>query len=142
MGGFTGIDEDCIVVASFWNTETSDQTHSASGTPLGTADFQRLEAFLDGGWGFAAKADSLDFWVLPEGWDRPVPAWQLVDGDLDGNERVDLQDFALLARSWRSQCDSCWQGGADLTGDRYLDACDLGQFCAHWLDGKAGPVER
>ncbi len=141
-GGFTGVDENCIVIASFWNSETSGQTHSASGAPLTAADFQRPEIFLNANWAFESESESLDFWVLLEGWEAPMPAWQLVEGDLDGDGFVGLKDFALLARSWQAKSDSCWRGGTDLTGDGCLDACDLARLCTRWLDGKTGPVGR
>ena len=57
-----------------------------------------------------------------------------LSGDLDHDNRIDLQDFALLGQNWRhSICDSC--GGADLNGDGFVGFEDLMEFAQNWLTG-------
>ncbi len=56
-------------------------------------------------------------------------------GDLDGDEDVDLIDFAMFAGHWMdSACGEC--GGADLAGDdSVVDGNDLRVFTQNWLAG-------
>jgi len=56
-------------------------------------------------------------------------------GDLDGDDDVDLIDFAMFALYWReSGCGDC--GGADLAlDDGQVDIWDLAVFTENWLAG-------
>jgi len=52
--------------------------------------------------------------------------------DLDGDKDVDLRDLALFGAHWGSSlCNEC--GGADLTGDGCVSACDLWELGESWL---------
>ncbi len=58
-----------------------------------------------------------------------------VMGDFDGDDDVDLADFALFARRWRRTDSSYRYGGgaADITGDAYVDFNDLNTLAENWL---------
>ena len=58
-----------------------------------------------------------------------------VMGDFDGDDDVDLADFALFALRWLRADTSYWYGGgaADLTGDAYVDFNDLKTLAENWL---------
>jgi len=132
-GGFVGADDNCLVSGCFRNIETSGQSHSETGTPSTTTAMQTQETFLHANWDFTPRADGLDFWVIREGHGYPLPAWQSVEGDFDGDGLVDLDDFGTLASSWRTQGEPLCSGGCDLTGDAYTNARDLHTLFCHWL---------
>ena len=57
-----------------------------------------------------------------------------VPADFDGDDDVDLADFAAFAVRWlETVCDDC--GGADLTGDGEVKLDDLLEFTNNWLAG-------
>lgn len=61
----------------------------------------------------------------------------MLAGDLDGDDDVDLVDFSILARQWRQ---APGEPSADIAPpeepDGIVDFLDLGVFCAYWLEGK------
>ncbi len=57
-------------------------------------------------------------------------------GDFDGDEDVDLEDFAVLAAAWLSQPgDGNWNTACDISipSDNIIDELDLMVFCENWL---------
>ncbi len=133
-GGFVGADDRCIVLGSFWDVEASGQTHSDSGTPATTAELQTKQTFLDANWDFTPKTDSDDYWVIREGLGYPIGAWQIVEGDFNGDAIVNLKDLAVLAQSWQTKSKDFRDGGTNLAGDVGIDPRDLCALCRRWLD--------
>jgi len=57
-----------------------------------------------------------------------------VPGDITGDCRVDLEDFAAFSGRWLDTgCGAC--GGADVTGDWDVEMDDLLEFVTYWLTG-------
>ena len=133
-GGLIAYNEpDCTVDQCFWDTQTSGVTTSAEGTALTTGELQMRQTFAVAWWDFTPKPDSGDYWVIRCEPQYPRPAWQMLDGDLDSDGDVDLCDFSALALSWSQPAASFETGGADLTGDEYVDTQDLLALCRNWL---------
>jgi hypothetical protein len=134
-GGLVGFDEDCIVRGAFWDIETCGTTSSAEGTGLTTAELQTQRTFTDANWNFAAPSGSEDveeYWVMRGSGSYPQLAWEVVAGDYDGDNAVDLRDFATLARRWRGKDWGFRANGTDLTGDGVVDGRDLSALCGRW----------
>ena len=54
--------------------------------------------------------------------------------DLDKDGRMNLGDFALLARDWLRKCSSPdWCDGMDRDHSRRVDLADLRSFLEHWM---------
>ncbi|MCU0913062.1 MAG: hypothetical protein MUC88_00690 [Planctomycetes bacterium] len=62
-----------VVIAGFWDTQTSGQATSAGGAGKITAEMQTAETFLDAGWDFVGEAanGTEDIWWILEGQDYP-----------------------------------------------------------------------
>jgi hypothetical protein len=134
-GGLVGFDEDCIVRGAFWDIETCGTTSSAEGTGLTTAELQTQRTFTDAGWDFtppSGSEDAEEYWVMRGSASYPQLAWEVVAGDYDGDDAVDLRDFAMLARRWRAKDWGFWADGTDLTGDGIVDGRDLRALCGRW----------
>lgn len=58
-----------------------------------------------------------------------------ITADLDGNCRVDLEDFAVIAGAWDTQSDA-----ADLTGDGQITILDIAQLASDWLQCNRDPA--
>jgi hypothetical protein len=57
-------------------------------------------------------------------------------GDFDGDDDVDLEDFAVLAAAWLSEPgDGNWNAECDISipSDNIIDELDLMVFCENWL---------
>lgn len=132
-GGFVGADDNGLVLSCFWNVETSGQECSEAGTPSTTAAMQAQETFLQANWDFTPKPDGLDFWVIREGQGYPLPAWQILEGGLDGNGLVSRADSAMLASSWAVRGAPVTKIGCDRTGGAGIDARDLRELFHHRL---------
>lgn len=87
----------------------------------------RLSLYLTAGWDFAdEKANGAkDVRYLPVEGSYPRLMWELGEGDLNGDGRVDLRDFAKLAVQWRQASPPACAGG---------DA--LKRLAALWLSGR------
>ena len=71
-----------IEINCFWDREASDQTTSAGGKGLDTAEMQDPNTFMQVGWDFVGASDGPnDVWaILSEGRKYPVLGWQLPIG--------------------------------------------------------------
>ena len=134
-GGLVGLQEECLVQECFWDIQTSGTTSSAEGTGLTTAELQTPHTFTDANWDFAPQSESEgaeEYWVMRGTASYPQAAWEVVIGDYDGDDAVDLRDFAWLARRWRSKDWGFRADGTDLTGDGVVDGRDLRALCSQW----------
>jgi hypothetical protein len=83
VGGLAGqlwsaIAHGGYVRASFWDAQTSGQTHSYGGIGKTTAEMQMAKTFLDAGWDFVGETrnGTEDTWCILEGRDYPRFVWQ------------------------------------------------------------------
>ena len=72
IGGLIGKNYEgyvSTVTTSFWDTQTSDQAFSASGTGLTTREMQDINTFLSAGWDFAYERfnGTCDHWCISPG---------------------------------------------------------------------------
>jgi hypothetical protein len=99
-------------------------------------EMKRESTFLDAGWDFDGESENgtEDIWSICDGLGYPELLRQFITGDFDGNNRVDLADFAVFAERWLSADRSFfWCRGADLTGDGKVGFDDLREFANNWL---------
>jgi hypothetical protein len=135
-GGLVGwSDPNCVVEDCFWDVQTSHIGASAGGTGLTTAQLQVRSTYKSSLWNFGTKDASGDHWVIRQEPQYPCFGWQIIDGDFDGDLDVDFGDFASLASSWSRQSAAFRTGGADLTGDGWVQDRDLQTLCQNWLTG-------
>lgn len=73
--------------------------------------------YLAVGWDFVGeKANgSQDIWYLPAEGGPPRLVWELAQGDLNADGRVDFRDFGCLAAHWRRTSAAGFIGFDDLT---------------------------
>ncbi|MHC4168884.1 MAG: GLUG motif-containing protein, partial [Planctomycetota bacterium] len=146
VGGLAGYNDEAVIKTSFWDVQTSGQNEMCGRERLGigcdnaggktTAGMQRKNTFLDADWDFtSAGGNGTDgIWIICDGLGYPEFARQFVTGDFDGDNRVDLADFAFFAERWLSEdIGFLWCRGADLTGDREVGFEDLQVFADNWL---------
>jgi len=93
VGGLVGLHEAGEVADSFWDTETSDQSSSAAGTPRTTAEMKTQSTFTSAGWDF------IEVWDIGENQTYPFLR-MYVAGDINHDGVVDFRDIAYLAESW------------------------------------------
>ena len=94
VGGLVGgNDSQNVVMASFWDMETSVQSTSAGGTGKTTAEMQTKSTFTEAGWDF------VEVWGIGEGQTYPYLRFAPA-GDLNIDSKVDLIDLAILASHW------------------------------------------
>jgi hypothetical protein len=82
VGGLIGAgNASAIVLASFWDIQTSGQTASFRGMGKTTAEMQTAKTFLDAGWDFFDETPNGtdDIWWIAEGEDYPRLWWELLD---------------------------------------------------------------
>ncbi len=146
VGGLVGFNDEAVIKTSVWDVQTSGRSNMCGDERLSigcdnaggvtTARMQRRTTFTDLGWDFDGEDENgdKDIWSLCEGQSYPELLKQFVLGDFDGNNRVDLFDFAALGERWLS-ADSrfFWCRGADLTGDLQVGYDDLQRFARNWL---------
>ena len=95
------------VVASFWDTDTSQMLVSDGGFGRNTATMRDINTFLAQGWDFTDEKTNgaLDLWQMPAWTSYPLLAWQKVAQTpltMDGFE----SDFTTLP--WRTGGDKPW----------------------------------
>jgi len=116
-GGLVGINDKSQTEASFWNRETTGCAVSAGGDGKSNSEMGRSSMYLGVGWDFVGeKANgSQDIWYLPAEGGPPRLAWELAQGDLNADGRVNFQDFGYLAAHWRQASAAGFAGFDDLT---------------------------
>ncbi|UCE48329.1 MAG: hypothetical protein JSW47_22365, partial [Phycisphaerales bacterium] len=146
VGGLVGFNDEGVIKTSFWDTQTSSRSEMCGREELSlgcdddcgksTALMQRASTFLDAGWDFDGESENgtEDIWTICNGLSYPELGRQFVTGDFNGNNRVDLTDFAVFAERWLSADRTFfWCRGADLNGDGKVGVDDLGEFADNWL---------
>lgn len=115
-GGLVGISDKSGAERSFWDKETTGCTKSDGGDGKDTSDMSRGSLYLNAGWDFVdEKANGAkDVWYLPVDGSYPRLVWELAEGDLNEDGRVDLRDFARLAVQWRQAGPAAYAGFDDL----------------------------
>lgn len=87
-----------IVLASFWDIETTGQSSSDGGEGKTTAEMQTRSTFTDAGWDF------IEIWNIGENQTYPFlrthPA-----GDINHDDIVNFYDLAILAEHWLQSID-------------------------------------
>ncbi|MBP8303430.1 MAG: hypothetical protein KBE04_04810 [Phycisphaerae bacterium] len=83
VGGLVGCNIDGYgsrgeVIACFWDTQTSGQTKSGTGTGRTTAQMQTAATFVNAGWDFVGETanGTEDIWWINEGKDCPRLWWE------------------------------------------------------------------
>jgi hypothetical protein len=131
------------VVGSFWDVQTSGQNTSEGGTGKTTARMQTAKTFRDASWDFPS------IWDIEEGQTYPFLRPGLA-GDLNGDKKVDLRDFARPAANWSKTCGVTTKGkpplpqcplAGDVNWDKKVDEYDLRVMAAQWLDWYAVPAQ-
>lgn len=146
VGGLMGSNTRGTVSNCFWDRQRSGLTNmcgeqeSGTGCDDGnartTAQMQTENMFLKAGWDFVSESanGTEDVWAVCEGRGYPELSWQFTTGDFNGDNRVDMADFAFFAERWlSSDIGFFWCRGADLTGDGEVGFDDLKQFTDNWL---------
>jgi hypothetical protein len=144
LGGLSGVSyPDGQVVGSFWDVQTSGQNTSEGGTGKTTAQMQTAKTFRDAAWDFTG------IWDIDEGRTYPFLRPGLT-GDLNGDKKVDLRDFARLAANWSKTCGVAVKGqpplpqcplAGDVNWDQKVDEYDLRIMAAQWLDHYTAPAQ-
>ncbi len=78
-GGLMGYNDAIgVVIASFWDIETSGCNTSAGGTGLPTEQMQAESTFIDAGWDFVCETvnGANEVWTIRDGVDYPKLVWQ------------------------------------------------------------------
>jgi len=132
-GGLVGYQRALAqVLASFWDTQSSNQAKSVGGTGKTTAEMKSMDTFLPMNWNFFTT------WTICEGMNYPVLMWQVPPGDLICPDGVTFLDFAWFAARWRQRTCGDANGfceGADLDHSGYVEFRDLAIFANNWLYG-------
>ena len=142
-GGFLGYKggSSGIIAACFWdiaiNPDINGIGNMVDMNVIGqsTELMQTESTFTDTGWDFVWETANgpNDIWAICEGVSYPKLAWQFVVGDSDNDKDVNFIDFAFMGNKWMQADLNLYCGGADLTGDGWVDLDDLAAFVNNWL---------
>lgn len=132
-GGFAGEGQFPLGSLSFWDVQTSEQSDSAYGTGLTTAQMQTAGTFLDAGWDLLGEAinGTDDIWWIFDGKDYPRLWWQQVLAD-------DFEDGQRDSRWLAFQPDpsSAWvtekDGRLEVHTSVFADDVDAGYISNGW----------
>jgi hypothetical protein len=66
IGGLVDTERDGIIISSFWDIETSEQSTSAGGEGFTTVQMQDIDTYLNAGWDFVDESlnGSFDYWQI------------------------------------------------------------------------------
>ena len=134
-GGLVGTSYRSSVDASFWDIEATGCAFSAGGEGMATSPMYNRVTYANAGWGLAAKGkeETTNPWCLPVPKSYPHLAWERTGADFNGDSRVDLRDFALVAKRWRQADTGSWSRNRYVAPDGIVDFDDLANLADLWL---------
>ncbi len=141
IGGLVG---DCFdqndVNASFWDIETSGQTHSDGGEGKTTEQMQDMATFTSAGWDFVSETANgdEDIWrMCVDDIHYPEFYWQYLPADLVCPDGVSFEDLGVFAQWWlETDCSSLNNdcGRTDMKIDGTVNFLDFAIMASHWLE--------
>ena len=137
VGGLVGVHGAGEVGDSCWDTDSSEQSTSAGGTPKTTPEMKTQSTFTSAGWDFIGETanGTEDIWAMCEGTNYPRFVYQIPQGDIVCPDGVNSVDYSLLARYWHeTDCaalDDC--DGADIDLSGAVDFADVAAVAESWL---------
>jgi len=134
-GGLVGLSFRSSTETSFWDIATTGCTFSDGGMGKTSVQMYSLATYVGAGWDFAGEKTNgtLDIWCLPVPKGYPQFTWERTGVDFNADNRVDLRDFALLAKCWRQADTASWSGGRYVAADGVVNFDDLGNLADQWL---------
>ena len=127
-GGFCAVVSGGIAVGNYWDVQTSDQSTSACGTGLPTAQMQMMASYA--GWDF------VDIWRICDGMNTPRLQWEPVAvGDFGCPEGVGLYDLLTLSDAWLTTVASVADIAPEGVPDGKVNLLDYTLFAENWLVG-------
>jgi hypothetical protein len=139
-GGLVGYTEKGVVIASFWDVDSSNCPWSAGGTPKTTAEMKTKSTFTDAGWDFVDEIVNgpNDVWrMCVDGVEYPLLSWQFIP-DFICPDGVDILDLAFLVDRWLAECDETnnFCNCTDTDYDGQVNLPDFAILASHWLEGQ------
>lgn len=133
-GGLIALNERSITEDSFWDIETTGCKSSDGGEGKTTSRMQDPTTYWAAGWDLVAgdKKGPQAVWRMTAK-AYPRLEWEGVACDFNADGRVDLRDYAVLARQWRQLDTGFWSNGTAITRDSVVDLDDLADFAGAWL---------
>ena len=137
VGGLVGDNNSVygIIIASFWDVNTSGGSASSGGEGKTTAEMKTESTFTSAGWDFSYTDGNDAVWYMAvEGY--PILTWQISPADIYTDGKNNFMDFAVFARYWmRDDCRryNSYCEWADLNFDGSVDIDDLIIFMNYWL---------
>jgi hypothetical protein len=138
IGGLTGRN-DSVVSGCFWDTQTSGQTISDSGTGKTTIEMQKKNTFAAAHWDFVGETanGSQDIWSICEGTNYPRLVWQIPVGDYVCPDGIAMEDFAFFMDHWGDiNCNNSngYCQGTDLDFSGAVNINDYQILINYWLN--------
>lgn len=138
-GGLVAVNYRSTVETSFWDSKTTGCSTSDGGSAGKTpAQMFSLSTYTGARWDFTLEKTNgtEDLWCMPIPRSYPRLAWEVALGDFNGDERVDLRDYALLAQRWEQADTGFLAGGRFVAPDGVIDFDDLANWADLWLSNR------
>lgn len=143
IGGLIGFADSSIIMACFWDTNTSGTTNGVGNKepdPSGAMgrtkeQMQTQSTFTDYGWDFLGETNGTnDYWrMCMDGVNYPKLTWQYIEnGDFACPDGVAFDDLQRLSDDWLLTY-SAELYGADADGDSLVNFSDFAIMAANWL---------
>jgi hypothetical protein len=120
---------------SFWDVKATGCATSDGGVGKTFAQMVSLATYTSVGWDFLGEKvnGTNDLWCLPLPRSYPRLAWEPALVDFNGDGRVDLRDYAVLAKHWREVDTGFWSSARYVAPDGTLGFGDLVNLADLWL---------